>query len=144
VAGRVIAPLRSYEESSAMNTIIVADDEEHLRLLVSKTLEGDQHRVLEAADGVAALELAREESPQLLILDWMMPGLSGVEVLEALREDPATAATPVIMLTARSQKIDRHFALMLGLRGYLVKPFSPLELIQLVERVLESPEKVFA
>lgn len=119
-----------------MKTILIADDEAHLRLLVRKTLEVDDFNLLEAQDGKAALELALTEHPDLVILDWMMPGMTGVEVLEALREDPETTATPVIMLTARSQKVDRNQVLRLGVRGYLVKPFSPLELIQLVEKVM--------
>jgi two-component system phosphate regulon response regulator PhoB len=119
-----------------MKTILIADDEAHLRLLVRKTLEEDDFHLLEAQDGKSALELALTEHPDLVILDWMMPGMTGVQVLEALREDPETTATPVIMLTARSQKVDRNQVLRLGVRGYLVKPFSPLELIQLVEKVM--------
>ncbi len=119
-----------------MQTILIADDEDHLRLLVRKTLESDGYRLLEASDGHEALELARKEHPALLILDWMMPEMTGIQTLEALREDPDTTGTQVIMLTAKSQKADRNQALRLGIRGYLVKPFSPLELMQLVETVL--------
>jgi DNA-binding response OmpR family regulator len=118
--------------------VLIADDEAHLRLLVRKTLETEDLRMLEAVDGPGALELARKERPDLVILDWMMPGLSGLQVLAALREHVETSATPVLMLTARSQQVDRDEALRLGVRGYLVKPFSPLELIQLVESVLEG------
>lgn len=121
-----------------MKTILIADDEEHLRLLVRKTLESENYRILEASDGRRALELARKERPDLVILDWMMPESPGIEVLKALREDPDTTATPVVMLSARSQRVDRNQAVLLGIRGYLVKPFSPLELMQLVERVLEE------
>ena len=123
-----------------MKTILIADDEEHLRLLVRKTLETEDYRILEASDGRRALELARKERPDLVILDWMMPESPGIEVLKALREDPDTTATPVVMLSARSQRVDRNQAVLLGIRGYLVKPFSPLELMQLVERVLEEQE----
>jgi DNA-binding response OmpR family regulator len=119
-----------------MKKILIADDEAHLRLLVRKTLEEDDFDLIEAPDGSAALELVRKEHPDLVILDWMMPGMTGVQVLEALREDKETTATPVIMLTARSQKVDRNQIVRLGVRGYLVKPFSPLELIQLVEKVM--------
>ena len=108
-----------------MRTILIADDEAHLRLLVRKTLEADEVRMVEAADGRSALERARKERPDLVILDWMMPGLSGLEVLAALREEPETSATPVLMLTARSQQVDRDEALRLGVRGYLVKPSAP-------------------
>jgi len=123
-----------------LRTILIADDEAHLRLLVRKTLTEDDYRILEAADGHEALARARKERPDLIVLDWAMPRLSGFQVLEALREEPDTAAIRVIMLTARSQQIDRSLALQQGVSAYLVKPFSPLELIQLVERVLEEEE----
>lgn len=121
-----------------MKTILIADDEAHLRLLVRKTLTEDGQRLLEAADGQEALARARKERPDLVILDWMMPRMTGLEVLEALRADPDTKHARVIMLTARSQQFDRTLVHRLGVSGYLVKPFSPLELIQLVERVLEG------
>jgi CheY-like chemotaxis protein len=121
-----------------VKTILIADDEAHLRLLVRKTLAEDGTRVLEAPDGRGALEATRKERPDLVILDAMMPGLTGFEVLAALRADPDTAATRVVMLTARSQRSDRERATSLGISAYLVKPFSPLELIQLVEQVLEG------
>jgi CheY-like chemotaxis protein len=124
-----------------MKTILIADDEEHLRLLVATTLAGPEYRILEARDGAEAFDLAQREHPDLMILDWMMPQRTGIEVLEALREDPATTTIPVILLTAKSQKADRNQAIVLGIRGYLVKPFSPLQLIELVEKVLgtEAP-----
>lgn len=121
-----------------MKTILIADDEAHLRLLVRRTLEDDDVRLIEAVDGREALEIVSAQRPDLVILDWMMPGLTGPQVLEALRADPATTATPVIMLTARSQKADRNETLRLGIRGFLVKPFSPMELIGLVEKVLQA------
>jgi CheY-like chemotaxis protein len=93
---------------------------------------------VEAADGQEALARARKERPDLVILDWMMPRMTGLEVLEALRADPDTKDARVIMLTARSQQLDRALVQRLGVSAYLVKPFSPLELIQLVERVLEG------
>jgi CheY-like chemotaxis protein len=123
-----------------VKTILIADDEAHLRLLVRKTLAEDGYRIVEAADGQEALARARKERPDLLILDWMMPRMTGIQVLEAIQGDPDCARTRVIMLTARTQSVDRNLALSQGVRGYLVKPFSPLELIQLVERVLEADE----
>lgn len=121
-----------------MKTILIADDEAHLRLLVRKTLAEDEYRIVEAADGQEALARARKERPDVLILDWMMPRMTGIQVLEAIQGDPDCARTRVIMLTARTQAVDRNLALSQGVRGYLVKPFSPLELIQLVEQVLEA------
>lgn len=122
-----------------MRTILIADDEAHLRLLVSKTLAEDDYRIVEAVDGQEALTRARKERPNRVALDWMMPRLSGLQVLDALRADPDTASIRVIMRTARSQQIDRSLAIQQGVSAYLVKPFSPLELIQQVERVLEEP-----
>lgn len=119
-----------------MKTILIADDEAHLRLLVRKTLAEDDYRIVEAADGQEALTRARKERPDVLILDWMMPRLTGIQVLEQLAGDPDCARTRVIMLTARTQGVDRSLAIAQGVRGYLVKPFSPLELIQLVEKVM--------
>lgn len=123
-----------------MKTILIADDEEHLRLLVHTTLANDEYRIIEARDGAEALSLAQAELPDLVILDWSMPRVTGIEALRTIREDRRTTTIPAIMLTARSQKIDRNQALSLGIRGYLVKPFSPLELVDLVAKVLEGPK----
>jgi len=119
-----------------MKTILVADDHEHLRLLVRSTLECPDYKILEARDGQEALELTRANRPDLLILDWMMPEMTGMEVLDALRADPDVGTLPVIMLTAKAQTTDRNEAIMKGIRGYLTKPFSPLELMDRVEKAL--------
>jgi len=119
-----------------MKTILIADDHDHLRLLVSKTLGGPDYRIVEARDGDEAYALALTESPDLLILDWMMPGKSGIQVVERLRKDPTIGDVPVIMLTARAQNADRNRAVTLGVHAYLVKPFSPIELMETVEKIL--------
>lgn len=119
--------------SAARQTILLADDEAHLRTLVRTTLEDPGYRIVEAATGTAALDLIRSERPDLVVLDLMMPGLSGLEVLGRLRGEPETARIPVVMLTATGQDKDRRRALKLGADAYLVKPFSPLELLQTVE-----------
>jgi CheY-like chemotaxis protein len=119
-----------------MKTILIADDHDHLRLLVSKTLGGPDYRIVEARDGDEAYELALRENPDVLILDWMMPGKTGIEVVEALREDPAMRDVPVIMLTAKAQNADRNRAVTLGVHSYVVKPFSPIELMEMVEKIL--------
>jgi DNA-binding response OmpR family regulator len=120
----------------AMKTILLADDEAHLRTLVRTTLNNPEYCILEAADGTAALDLAREQHPDLLVLDWMMPGINGIEVAKALRQDPATAHIPIIMLSARGQETDRAQGRSVGTYTYLVKPFSPLELLRRVQEVL--------
>ncbi len=120
-----------------MKTILVADDHEHLRFLVRSTLDNPDYKIIEACDGAQAIELARANHPDLLILDWMMPEMTGMEVLDAIRSDPDVGTLPVIMLTAKAQKTDRNEALMKGIRGYLTKPFSPLELMDRVEKALK-------
>lgn len=119
-----------------MKTILIADDEPNLRLLVSTTLGDPAVRVLEARDGAEALRMAREELPDILILDWMMPGMTGVEVAGRLREDPVTAGIPVVLLTAKAQESDKEQGRAVGVKAYLVKPFSPLELLQVVDDIL--------
>ena len=119
-----------------MKTILIADDHDHLRLLVSKTLSGPDYHIVEARDGDEAYALALSESPDLLLLDWMMPGRSGIQVVEALHRDPGMSDVPVIMLTARAQNADRNRAVTVGVHAYLVKPFSPIELMETVEKIL--------
>jgi len=121
-----------------MKSILIADDEPNLRLLVCTTLDEPNYRLLEAEDGPDALRVAREEAPDLILLDWMMPEMSGIEVLGSLKQEPSTAAIPVVMLTAKAQAQDRERGMALGARAYLVKPFSPLALMELVKEILEE------
>ena len=122
-----------------MKTILLADDETYLRLLVYTTLDDPAYRILEATDGHQALAMARAEHPDLLVLDWMMPGLSGLAVAQALRRDPATAHIPIIMLTAKGQTTDQALGHSVGLQAYLLKPFSPLDLLETVQTILHVP-----
>lgn len=119
-----------------MKTILLVEDENDLRFVIKTTLESPKYRILEAQDGRKALEILRSEPVDLVLLDWMMPGLSGIGVAKALREDPATAKVPIIMVTARSQRADIEKGRSLGAYAYLVKPFSPLELLATVEEAL--------
>ncbi len=119
-----------------MKTILIADDEQLLRDLVETTLSTPELRILKAADGETALELARREHPDLLLLDLMMPGLPGIEVARDLLEHPATADIPIIILTGAAGDEDREQGLALGVRAYLIKPFSPLELLDRVREVV--------
>jgi two-component system phosphate regulon response regulator PhoB len=116
--------------------ILIADDEENLRILIETTLEGPDCVMVHASEGVAALAMAIQENPDLIILDWMMPGMSGIEVLKALRDYDSTRKAPIVMLTARGQENDRALAIALGASCYLVKPFSPLELLEKVQEAL--------
>ncbi len=116
--------------------MLVCDDEPVLRMLVRATLDQGNYTVVEACDGDEALARASSHHPDLILLDMMMPGRSGSDVLRELRADPATADTPVIMLTARAQATDREAMNLAGADHYLTKPFSPVGLAALVEEVL--------
>jgi len=118
-----------------MKTIVIADDEPSLRMLTRITLDDPEYRILEAEDGSTALALARSEKPDLLVLDWMMPGLTGIEVAHSLRQDTQTATIPIIMLTAKGQDTDKAQGRAAGVNAYLVKPFSPLELLQKIQEI---------
>ena len=117
-------------------TVLVCDDEPVLRMLVRATLDQGNYTVVEACDGDEAIARTRSDHPDLILLDMMMPGRSGSDVLRELRGDPATATTPVIMLTARAQASDREAMNVAGADHYLTKPFSPIGLASLVEEVL--------
>lgn len=118
-----------------MKTIVIADDEPNLRMLARITLDDPEYRILEAEDGAIALALARSERPDLLVLDWMMPGLTGIEVASTLRQDAQTSTIPIIMLTAKGQDTDKAQGRAAGVNAYLVKPFSPLELLQKIQEI---------
>lgn len=124
--------------SPSVKTIVIADDDEDLRLLVEITLENPAYKILTAVDGSQALEAVKQHHPDLLIIDWMMPGLNGCEVVTQLRQSPHMATLPVVMLTARDGQEAQAQTASLALAGYLVKPFSPLELIQKVREVLAT------
>ena len=122
--------------ASVSITILVVDDEQRLRDLVRGYLEREGFTVLTAADGVAALDLARQYAPAVVVLDLMLPGLDGLEVCRRLR---TFSDAYVIMLTARAEEIDRIVGLEVGADDYLTKPFSPRELIARVRAMLRRP-----
>lgn len=121
---------------SQTKIIMLVDDQLDLRTLVRMTLEDPSIRIVEAANGDDAIAMAREFSPDLMLLDWMMPGRTGLEVAETLRNDPKTSAIPIVMLTSRNRRDDVRRAAAAGVQAHLTKPFSPLELLQTVGRVL--------
>jgi two-component system, OmpR family, phosphate regulon response regulator PhoB len=116
--------------------ILVVDDEPDIIALVAYHLARGGYRVSTASNGLEGLNAAREESPALIVLDLMLPELSGFEVLEKLRADRTLAEIPVLMLTARRDEHDRVQGLSLGADDYLVKPFSPQELVLRVRNIL--------
>lgn len=123
----------SRRAGDVVRTVLVVDDEAKLRRLIRDYLERDGYTVLEAADGERALELAAHAHPDLVILDLGLPGLSGQEVARSLRQ---TGDVAIVILTAHAQEADRVAGLRAGADDYVVKPFSPRELIARVEAVL--------
>lgn len=118
--------------------ILIADDDVILTEMLRFRLEGARHEVITAADGLEALTKAKEERPDLIILDSMMPVIAGPEALARLRAEPLTATTPVVMLTARNGESDIVAALRGGANEYLTKPFIPQELMVRIEKLLLS------
>lgn len=121
-----------------MAKILIADDDVILTEMLRFRLEGSRHEVITASDGREALTKANEEHPDLIILDSMMPVIAGPEALAMLRADPRTAATPIVMLTARKGESDIVAALRGGANEYLTKPFIPQELMVRIEKLLLS------
>lgn len=119
-------------ETDAAPTILVVDDDEVIRELIRFKLGRAGLTVHGEADGEAGLAAARDLLPDLALVDWMMPRLTGPELCRALREDPRTAHTPVLLLTAKAQEPDVERGFQAGADDYIVKPFSPRELLHRV------------
>ncbi|QMW22018.1 phosphate regulon transcriptional regulator PhoB [Sandaracinobacteroides saxicola] len=116
--------------------VLLVEDDAHLVELVRYNLDKEGFDVVQTHDGEEALVLAQEEAPDLVVLDWMIANLSGIEVCRRLRRAPATAGIPIIMLTARAEESDRIRGLETGADDYVTKPFSPRELIARVRALL--------
>ncbi len=119
-----------------MHTILIIEDESDLAELVAFNLEKEGYRLLLAANGTAGLELLRQETPHLVLLDLMLPGLTGIEICRYLKSNAKTAAIPVIMMTAKGEEIDRVVGFEVGAEDYIVKPFSLRELSLRIKAVL--------
>jgi len=122
--------------------ILVVDDEPDAVELIEFNLKAAGYDVVSAGTGTEALEKARREKPDLIVLDVMLPEMDGMEVCKTIRNDPTIAATPIIMLTARAAEIDRVLGLELGADDYLTKPFSPRELVLRIRGLLKRGPRV--
>ena len=122
-----------------MATILLVEDETELARLVVRGLADAGYRVRHALDGVTALRLFAEEAPDLVVLDWMLPGMDGLEVLRRLRQ---ASPVPVLMLTARAEEVDRVVGLEVGADDYLTKPFSTRELVARVRALLRRQQRL--
>jgi two-component system alkaline phosphatase synthesis response regulator PhoP len=123
-------------EAGGAVRVLVVDDEANLVELVQGYLSREGYRVLTAGDGYTALDLARDERPDLIVLDLMLPGLDGLEVCRRLRQ---FSDAYVLMLTARAEEVDKVVGLSVGADDYLTKPFSPRELVARVKAMLRRP-----
>jgi two-component system alkaline phosphatase synthesis response regulator PhoP len=124
-----------------MTKVLVIDDEAPIRLLCRVNLEAEGMDVIEAADAPTGVDKAREERPDVILLDVMMPGLDGWRVAEQLLEDDRTTGIPIIFLTARAEFRDRARGLDIGGVDYVTKPFNPLELAPLVQSLLDRIDR---
>ena len=125
-------------------SILVVEDEEPIQILLSYNLEAEGYRVRHTAEGEEVQRLIGEERPDLILLDWMLPGISGIEVCRVLRTKPETRDIPIIMLTARSEEAERVRGLATGADDYMVKPFSVPELLARIRTILRriNPDAV--
>lgn len=121
------------------HTILSIEDQPDIRRLIRMTLEFKDYEVLEAGTGEEGLEIARRTPPDLILLDVMMPGIDGHEVARRLHADPRTREVPVVMISALGQTAEVEAGLLSGALHYLVKPFSPWELLDLAARLVTRP-----
>ena len=122
-----------------MKTILIVDDEVDIRDILRIRLANQPgFRILEAANGTDALEMTRQQRPDLIILDWLMPGFNGMEVLKALRESPELTIIPVIMMTVKSELSAQAQGQAMGVVAYLIKPFDAARLMETVEKALKE------
>ncbi len=122
-----------------MKTILIVDDEEDIRIILRMRLE-KTYRVLEAASGRAALAIIRKDHPDLVVLDWAMPDMNGVDLLSELGRESATATLPVIMTSGRGEEADRTRCLTAGAFAYLVKPVNPKDLEDTIREAFGQAE----
>ncbi len=124
-----------------MATILLVEDEQDIQEILAYNLGQAGHCILTALTGPAGLDLARTALPELVILDIMLPGMSGIDVCRAIKSDPATQHIPIVMLTAKSSEIDRVVGFELGAEDYVVKPFSVREVVLRIAAVLRRSKR---
>ena len=130
------------QEKSQRKKILIADDEAHILHVVTVKLSNAGYEVITAMDGEEALELCRSKKPDLLITDYQMPYLTGLELSKRLRQDERTARIPVLLLTARGFDIESHEMSEAGINDVISKPFSPREILRKVENLLENAQTI--
>ncbi|WP_333859076.1 response regulator transcription factor [Clostridium sp.] len=116
--------------------ILIVDDEEHICELIKFNLENNGYKTVVALEGMEALKIAKEERPKLILLDVMLPGIDGYDVCKEIRKDELIGTTPIMMITARGEELDKVLGLELGADDYITKPFSVRELLARVKAIL--------
>jgi two-component system phosphate regulon response regulator PhoB len=122
-----------------MPRILIVEDDEDVRALIAHKLRRAGHEVSEAGDGEEGLAAARASPPELMVLDWMMPKLTGIEVCAQIRADTSMPQPRILLLTAKSQDSDIALAMQTGADGYLIKPFRANDLLEQVTALLAAP-----
>lgn len=123
-----------------MKKILVVDDEPFIVMIVEDKLKNAGYEVLTQRTGKGIVELVKSSKPDLLIMDWMLPGENGLDICRKLKKNPETSSIPIFMLTARGQEADEKLCLECGIEQYITKPFSPMSLVRLVENTIGRPE----
>ena len=131
-----MSELKMTPEMCGEHTILIVDDEPHIRRLVQVNLERAGYKTREAADGQQCLDEVKREQPDLILLDWIMPILNGMDTMKALQADPRTCEIPVVFLTARGQDEDVFKGWASGASSYITKPFNPREIMAFVDRIM--------
>lgn len=121
-----------------MSKVIVVDDEPFILMMIEDKLKKAKINVITLRESRNALEIIKKERPDLIILDWMMPELSGIELCKQIRKDSDISAIPVFMLTAKGQDSDEQLGLQSGVTRYITKPFSPKSLLEMVQETIGS------
>ncbi len=117
--------------------VLVVDDEEYIQHILNFSFSAEGYQVITANDGEEAIEKAKSENPDVIVLDIMMPKMDGYEACRRLKSDPKTKSIPVILLTAKGREVDRKLGNEAGADDYMVKPFSPGRLIERVEALIK-------
>ncbi len=122
-----------------MSKVVVIDDEPFILMMIEDNLRKAKIDVIALRESRSAVEVIRKEEPDLVILDWMMPELSGIEVCRMIKQDPALKEIPIFMLTAKGHGADEQAGLKCGVTRYITKPFSPRALLEMVREVVDKP-----
>ena len=116
--------------------VLVVEDQLDMLMGLKDNLEFEGYEVITAVDGLKGLEIARTEKPDLIILDWMMPEMSGIDICKQLKSDPELNHIHIFMLTAKGQDADEHMGFQCGVERYITKPFSPKSLLEMVQETI--------